>query len=392
MATLPRRLLTACLLLLTAAPAAAQPTDAKVKAATRLDWQFVAGQFGADQTKLPADYKSTEQRYQLFVPSNYAKQQNWPLVVFVSPSDKPAGWAAWKQVCEKQGVFFCSPYGAGNDCPTGKRCRIILDCLDDVCRNFNVDPDRTYIAGFSGGGRMACTLGFSLPESFGGIVAICGTNPQPKLTYLKHRIADRLAVAQVTGETDFNRKEHEDYMVPWWQEVGVTTKLWVVPKLGHAIPGGDTMAEVYQWLEAQLPMRQADAKANPKLAAAPGDTADQQAQRLLDAADEALGKPERVWRGVVLLQGISERWPQSAAAKGAKQRIQALLKDEAQLKLVEEQGGAEERKHLAAQAKALERFGQTDAAIRAWELLAKLHPNTPEGKQAAKEAARLKKK
>jgi len=61
--------------------------------------------------------------------------------------------------------------------PAGQRTRIVLDMLDDVRRHQRIDADQTYITGFSGGGRMACAIGFALPEYFGGVAPVCGTNP-----------------------------------------------------------------------------------------------------------------------------------------------------------------------------------------------------------------------
>jgi predicted esterase len=368
------------------------PTEVKVHAPTRLDWEFVARQFGPDQARLPADYDSTKQRYQLFVPKNYTKDKAWPLVVFVSPGDGPAGWGAWRKVCEEQDVLFCAPYGAGNSCPIGQRCRIVLDALDDVRAAYNIDPDRTYVSGFSGGARMSCTIGFCLPEYFGGIAPIGGTNPLPKLAYLKHRIRDRLAVAHVAGDTDFNRKEHEDFMHPWWQGIGITSKLWIVPKTGHALPPPDVIVQVYQWLESHLKQRQGDAINHPRLTVAGGEgpTPAQQAQRLLEAAETALQKPGTTWRGVALLQGVVARWPKSDPGQQAQAKVQEILKDDTRIKLVGEQGGAEERKFLVEQSKALERFGQIAKAIQSWEYLAQEHPNTPEAELARMEAKRLR--
>jgi predicted esterase len=377
-----------------AGPAAAQGklADVTVKAPTRLDWGFVARQFGPDQGKLPADYDSAKQRYQLFVPKDYTKERAWPLVLFISPGDSPGGWGAWRRACEEQGALFCAPYGAGNNCPIGQRCRIVLDALDDVRRAYHIDPDRTYVSGFSGGARMSCTIGFCLPEYFGGIVPIGGTNPLPKLSYLKHRIRDRLAVAHVAGDTDFNRKEHEDFMHPWWQGIGITSKLWIVPKTGHALPPPAVLLEAYQWLDDHVKQRQADAAANSKLAitATEGPGGAEQAQRLLEAADTALAKAESTWRGVALLQGVAARWPKSEPGQAAQAKLRAVLKDDAKVTLVGEQGGAEERNFLVEQSKALERFGQIEKAIQSWQYLAQEHPSSPEAELARMEVKRLR--
>jgi hypothetical protein len=387
--------LLAVVLVLAARAAAAPPTgfqpEVRVEAPTRLDWEFAASAFGADAARVPAGYDSGKQRYQLFVPRAYDPSRAWPLVVFVSPGDDPLGWRHWQKVCEDSDVLFCAAYAAGNNCPVGQRTRIVLDMFDDVRRHYRVDPDQTYLAGFSGGGRMACTIAFALPEYFGGVIPVCGTNPLPRLDYLRHRVRDRLAVAFVTGATDFNRKENEEYMAPLCRELDVRSRLWVVPKLGHSIPKPEVLAEVQAWLAEDLPRRRADAKARPGLAVGPDEvpTAAKQAAGLLEMAEAELRQPDRVWRGVALLQGVTARWGKSAAADRARRRLEEVQSDPKQAQRIAEQGGAEERQVLAAQARGLERLGDLRRALQAWELLAQQHADTPDGKKAVEEAGRL---
>ncbi len=376
--------LTLSLLLLLPCPARAQPKEQRVAAPTRLDWQFAVRGFGADAGKLPADFDSTTQRYQLFVPKNYQANKTWPLVLFISAGDQPMGFTAWQKLCEREGIFFASPYGAGNSTTAAPRTRIILDVLDDVRRAYKIDPDRTYLSGFSGGGRMSCAIGFSLPDLFGGVIPVCGTNPISGPTYVRHRLQDRVSVAFVTGEKDFNRKENEVYMGPWFQDLGIRTKVWVVPKMGHAIPSPEVHQEIYTWLEADLKRRRDD-KVHADLLAAEEDPA----KRSLTAAEAELGRPGRVWRGVALLQGAAQRWGDSDIGKQARQLLQAIGKDENLLARIGELGAEDEQKALSAQAWALERFGQKANAIEAWQILAKNYEGTPVGQNAEGEVRRL---
>jgi hypothetical protein len=365
--------------------------EVKVSAPTRLDWKFAVKGFGPKAARLPESFDSARQRYQLYVPKNYRSNKDWPLVVFISPGDRPMGWNAWKKICSS-GVLFCSPYGAGNSCPTGQRTRIVLDMLDDIRRNYRIDPDQTYLTGFSGGGRMACAIGLALPEWFGGIIPVCGTNPLPAHTYLRHRATDRLSLSFVTGEKDFNRAENEVYMYPWFQELNIRSKLWVVPGLGHDVPSASVMAEVYAWLEADLSRRRADVKARPRLAMTASETPTpvQQAQRCLEAAEAELKQADRVWRGVALLQGIIARWNDVEPAAQAKRRLKAILDEAKLLEIIAEQGADDEQRSLSAQAKALERFGDRERAVKAWEILAGKYPDTSVGKHAAGQVRRLR--
>jgi hypothetical protein len=366
--------------------------EVQVLEPTRLDWEFVARSFGAGSDKVPKDYDSRKQRYLLYVPKNYKGGKAWPLVVFISPGDDPLGWRYWEKTCKQLGMFFCAPYGAGNGCPVGKRTRIVLDMLDDVRRHWNIDADQTYLTGFSGGGRMACTIGFALPEYFGGVIPICGTNPLHPLFYLQHRVRDRVSVAFVTGTKDFNRKENEEYMFPWLQQVKVRCKLWVVPNLGHGIPSSEVLGEVHAWLAQDIKRRRADGKALPSLAAVPDKvpTAEEQAARLLEAAETVLKKEDQIWQGVSLLQGIKVRWPKTKAAEKAGKLLEDLLVDPDKAKVIAAQGAAEQERSLTAQAKGWELLGYPRQAYQFWKMLAQTQPETPAGKKAVREVKRLR--
>jgi predicted metalloprotease with PDZ domain len=113
------------------------------------------------------------------------------------------------------------------------------------------------------------------------------------------------------------------------------------------------------------------------------------AARHLDAAKVELRESERTWRGVVLLQGILARWENTDAGRQARKLLTEIQDDPRRLKLAGEQGGAEERRILEAQAAAFERFGEVRAALQTWELLARQHPDTPEGRKADAAVQRL---
>jgi hypothetical protein len=365
--------------------------EVRVRAATRLDWEFAARAFPPAEARVSPAYDSRVQRYQLFVPPGYKAERTWPLVVFVSPGDDPLGWRYWRKVCEDHDVLFCAAYGAGNNWPAGRRARLVLDVLDDVRRRYRIDPERTYLAGFSGGARLACALAFALPEQFGGVLAVGGVAAPPRLAHQRHRVRERLSLALVAGAGDFNRRQLEDYAAPLFADLGVRSKLWVVPKLGHALPPADVLASAYAWLEADLKRRRADALARPALAASPeaAPPRSARAERALELAEAELRRPEATHRAVALMEAIAVRWELTEAADKARKRLAELRADPRVRKRLAEQAGAEERAGLAAEARARERAGQPRAARQAWQALLEAHPGTPEAGRAAGEVKRL---
>jgi hypothetical protein len=362
-----------------------------VQLPTRLDWEYVSAAYGPAATRLGADYDTLQQRYQLFVPPASRKGQASGLVLFLSPGDDPLGWHSWSKVCEDNDVFFCAAYGAGDGIAPGRRVRVACDALDDVRRRHSIDPARTYVAGLGGGARLACTLAFSLPEYFGGVVAVGGGSATFRHDYLRHRARDRLSVAAVTGADDFSRAESEVFLHPLLGDLGVRDRLWVVPRLGHDLPPPHVLGEVWAWLEADLGRRRQDARLRPGLAVGPVEVPTRRVvgQRMLAEAEAELARPDHLSRGASLLTGLAARCERTDAADRARQMLRTLDDDPGQRQRLAEQGGREERQVLAAQARALDRLGRMGEALVAWEQLARSHADTPEGKAAGAEVRRL---
>ncbi|MBL8794482.1 MAG: hypothetical protein JNM56_11295 [Planctomycetia bacterium] len=334
-------------------------TKVKVGAPTRLDWTYVLATKSLEKPPanwLPADYDSTKQVYDLYVPPDYDAKKSYPVVLFVSPGDGPGGVKEWEPVCKQKGIIFAAPHNAGNNCPTQRRVRIILDVLDDVRRNFNTDADRTYITGFSGGGRIAGAIAQALPEYFGGSAPICASADLRDDTWLQHRLIERQSVALVTGETDFNRGECERFKGPWLSEMGVRAKVWVVPKLGHAVPNATVLTEVFDWLEAGLPKRRELAKKFPTTSVT-GKAAPARAEiaaSMLQEGKQRLQAKETTYSGLMLLVGCATRFDDAPASKEARELCAEY--DGKAVKPWEEENANEERRFALAKVRALDAY------------------------------------
>jgi pimeloyl-ACP methyl ester carboxylesterase len=303
-----------------------------------------------------AGYDSTQQRYELFIPAGYDEKKTWPVVLFVSPGNQPTGYAAFRKACTKLGFIFASPYEAGNNCPSPRRTRIVVDVLDDVRRRFNTDVERTYIGGFSGGGRVACNIAFALPEYFGGVIPVCAAGELRQESYLRRRCMDRLSVALITGERDFNRGEVERFRGPMLKEVGVRARIWVKSGMGHAVPDGGTLADVLEWLDQSAADRRQLAKRSPTTSAPPkrGLERADQARQLLDAAEKLLGNAATTYDGLMLMKGISIRWADLPESRRATQTLLKYDADDAGR--WRDDDIAEQRRFLIARAHGLDSY------------------------------------
>jgi predicted esterase len=338
------------------APRPGYQPNVKVSAATRLDWMFaVANQSPKEVPKGWIDgYDSTKQTYELFVPRSFDARKPQAAIVFISPGDKPMGHAAWQLACQELGVILAGPHGAGNDCPMKRRVRIVMDVLDDLRRKFNIDPDRTYLAGFSGGGRVACGIGFALPEYFGGVISLCAGGELREEPWLRQRVIDRLSVALVTGENDYNRGEVERWRQPMLTGFGVRTRTWTVPKMGHGIPTGKSLVEVFRWLEDGLESRRALAKKHPASRLAEPKSREEWAAALLAEGKGRLGDTKTLYSGLMQVKGVLDRWPDVPAGREA----ETILKEyEGRPERPwEAEDVAEQRKQLIVKARSLDGY------------------------------------
>lgn len=293
-----------------------------VLAPGRLDWTFVTSSSSLDpeRASLMQRYSSTDQTYELYVPPGYDPNKYYPLLIHVSPGGANESWGVWHDIAERHGVFVAGPYNAGNNVPMPRRCRTVLDVLDDVRRRFRIDPDRTYISGISGGGNVSSRIAFALPELFGGNIAIVGTWNLRSEPALRRRVRERLSVAVVTGAGDFNGPEMANEFYPVLTAHHVRARLWVYPDMGHGVPNSARLEEIFHWLEDGLPERRANAAAFPaSRLVEPLDPAAWSTAQLLEACDR-LKLPGKT-SGLFLLQEVAERWKGEPAADVA-QRLQ----------------------------------------------------------------------
>ena len=158
-----------------------------VQQPTRLDWSFAVAEQSVSDTPprwVNHVYDSSKQSYEWYGPDHRRGRSasttaGNPLIVYVSPKGRASGWKHWEHVCRRLGIMYAGPRGTYKGAKDSLRVRIVLDVLDDVRRRHHVDPDRTYIAGFYGGARIASQIAFRLPEYFGGVVAIAEGVPPP---------------------------------------------------------------------------------------------------------------------------------------------------------------------------------------------------------------------
>ena len=182
------------------------------------------------------------ERFIVYVPTQ-RPARGFAVLVFVPPwqdARLPQGWAS---ALDQHGAIFVSAARSGNDENVmGRREPLALLAAQNILQQYPVDPERVYIAGFSGGSRIALRLALGYPDVFRGVILNAGSDPigdpqvplPPKDLFLKFQSSTRLIY--ITGERDTPHMS-DDLMsmrsLRQWCVFNVDS--YVQPRLGHEV-------------------------------------------------------------------------------------------------------------------------------------------------------------
>jgi hypothetical protein len=148
------------------------------------------------------------ERFVVYVPPPVAGRA-YGVLVFVPPwrdARLPQGWAA---TLDRHGLIFVSAARSGNEEPVlARREPLALLAAANIAGQYAVDPERVYVAGFSGGARVALRLALGYPDVFRGAILNAGSDPignaqiplPPRELMLRFQATTRLVY--VTGARD----------------------------------------------------------------------------------------------------------------------------------------------------------------------------------------------
>jgi predicted peptidase len=120
--------------------------------------------------------------------------------------------------------------------------------LDEVMKEYKVDPKRQYLTGLSMGGMGTWSIATAMPDRFAAIVPICGRGDPKQAAKLKdlpiwafHGDAD--STVNVSGSRD---------MIEAVKKAGGSPKYTEYPGVGHnSWDKAYAEAELYKWLLEQ---------------------------------------------------------------------------------------------------------------------------------------------
>lgn len=150
------------------------------------------------------------ERYSLYVPGRPDPQTGaYSLLVFIPPWSRAEIPRHWIPVLDRYNMILVTAANSGNDANTmDRREPLALLAAHNVQTQYRVDPQRVFVAGFSGGSRIALRLALGYPDVFHGAVLNAGSDPigttevaLPPADLLS-RFQESTRLVYVTGERD----------------------------------------------------------------------------------------------------------------------------------------------------------------------------------------------
>ena len=201
--------------------------------------EFVRGAV-LDTVVIPGDSGDS---YALFLPEGYRASVPVPALFVFDPAARGAlGVHTFKEAAGSRGWIVIGSNASRNG-PYEKNFEQASRLFSDVLSRFSVDPDQIYVAGFSGGARLASTLAV-LSDEIRGVVA-CGAAFSPNAGQMPLPGAT-FAFAGIAGTRDMNYQElwKADQ---WLDRVGLAHRTYFYDGV-HSWPPKPHLQRAIHWL------------------------------------------------------------------------------------------------------------------------------------------------
>lgn len=254
----------------------------------------------------PSDYKLSDESYGVTVPGSYKAGVPHGLLVFINAGDSGDCEPNFKPLLEKHRLIWIGANKSGNERLTPARIGLALDAVHNMKKLYTIDPDRIYLSGTSGGGRVSSFLAPAFPDVFNGAMYLIGCNSLA--AKLPPELQDRMrrlnGYVFLTGDADFNLPGTKRVFEEYQKDHFARTTYLQVPGMAHEIPPTP-------WLEKGIVFLD-----EPLVAGA----------KKLHAQGMALLKRDKAGQALKAFRRVSERALDATLAREASEQIAALEK------------------------------------------------------------------
>jgi len=215
-------------------------------------------------------YELKDLTFEVLVPDSYEPSKPSALFIWVSSGDGGGPPGQLVSALGKHNTIFVGANQTGNEQPVVKRIGAAIDAAHNMPLLYNIDTNRIYISGNSGGGRCASEAAIVFSDVFtGGAFYVIGCNHYDNIPvgdgsnkfypgFWPEKNKKLLALAKdhyfvfLTGSKDMNRLGTIGTCKAYGQDRFEHCKYIEVPDMGHSTPPAEYFEEGFTFLDGVL--------------------------------------------------------------------------------------------------------------------------------------------
>ena len=194
---------------------------------------------------------NTQITWEIDVPEDYDPTTPPGVMVYVSPQNIINIPNGWLDVTRNRNLIFIGARESGNDILVKKRIVMSIMALPLIQALYNIDTNRIYISGFSGGGRIASMVSTKYPHIFDGALYNCGVNFWEDVNDDQLNLIKRHNYVFLTGTEDFNLQDTKNVYAKYKKAGVKNIKLIVIPRMKHANPNKSRFEKAIEYVDAR---------------------------------------------------------------------------------------------------------------------------------------------
>ncbi|WP_335965543.1 alpha/beta hydrolase [Galbibacter sp. PAP.153] len=141
--------------------------------------------------------------YAVYLPVNYTPEKQWPVIMVFDASGRgKLAVSRFREAANKYGYIIAGSNGIKNG-TYQENLNIARSFYSQVLNNYSVDQDAIYLAGFSGGARLATTIAV-ISKHVKGVIT-CGAAFANNDAYIPKK--NSFLFVGIVGDEDFNYRE-----------------------------------------------------------------------------------------------------------------------------------------------------------------------------------------
>ena len=190
-----------------------------------------------------------DQEWEIVVPEDYDPEIPPGILVYISPSDSGKLPRNWMSSIETENLIWIAANRSGNRRAVARRIAYSILAAGIIDRRYKVDASRIYLAGFSGGAKVAGLVAGLYPNLFSGAIYIGGAELWDEEATVDINSMQRNRYVFMAGVDDFNRSLSRKVFSKY-KKLGIENVDFVsMARKGHQLPDTRDFTEALQFLD-----------------------------------------------------------------------------------------------------------------------------------------------